>query len=275
MQYSPTGESGMMGMFLVLSLGLHLVFFVLDQLNVFNLMPEFSDEWAIETELVADDGFIPHTSLPDARKKKEVKVSDKTLPQLPRSYKVRKEDKADEGLAKKPAEQDKTGTAEKASPDTVVPPKDTEATTELDKKDVLKRLALERLRKMKKKADRNEAKPDKMARIKSEMDKAKAQKMTALASQADGRRYAGLLRKQITRHYSLPQTFTSKVANPRVVVAIKVNSRGELTYIRIVESSTDPVFDEYTLKAARSAAPYTKPPGSLAGKSIHLAFTTP
>ena len=118
MQYSPTGESGMMGMFLVLSLGLHLVFFVLDQLNVFNLMPEFSDEWAIETELVADDGFIPHTSLPDARKKKEVKVSDKTLPQLPRSYKVRKEDKADEGLAKKPAEQDKTGTAEASNPRT-------------------------------------------------------------------------------------------------------------------------------------------------------------
>ena len=85
--------------------------------------------------------------------------------------------------------------------------------------------------------------------------------------------YGNLLRKTISKHYMLPQTFQSTVAKPIVILAIIVNIKGELVSVKLHQSSNDPVFDDYTIMAAKNAAPYSKPPRSLVGKIIHLAFT--
>lgn len=259
----------------------HVIFFTFDKLDFFNSTPEpLVEEWSIDTDLMTDNpGAVTETTLPKAVESDEVKVPDNLLPQLPKNFAIEQPKKADEDGEMEPLKNAKAGEAKPDQVDKAPDVKDDKQdATKVAMKEAMKRLALEKLRKEQKDVKGREYKAqraDAMARIRSELQAAKAGDAAegAGGSGLEEKKYGALLKKAIQKHYSLPQTFTSNVASLKVILAITVDELGQLVNVRVQTSSNDPVFDEYSIRAAKAAAPYAKPPESQVGKEIHLVFS--
>ena len=253
----------------------HIAVYAASGLNWLASSADLSDEWAIEVD-VGMDGSASETALPEAKKAEEASVSKKILPQLPKSFAIEKDQKEEEVFAekveKKTAKEKEKGVDEKTLESQVEKEK-SDAAKKLKMADALKRLALEELRNKEKFSDEKSApKDDALAKIKEAAKKEAARKSKA-ALKKKHKKYGILLKKQILRHYKLPHTFTSSVASLKVVLSVVVNERGKLVSVDVRESSKDPVFDGYAIKAAKSGSPFERPPKSLAGRKISVVFT--
>ncbi len=259
----------------------HLVFFTIDKFDFFSSTPEpLVEEWSIDTDLMTDNpGAVTQTTLPKAVESDEVKVPDNLLPQLPKNFAIEQPKKAEEDGEVEPLKNAKVGESKPDQVDKAPDVKDDKTdANKVAMKEAIKRLALEKLRKEQKDVKGREykaQKSDAMARLRSELQAAKV----GDAAEGGGgtgveeKKYGALLKKAIQKHYSLPQTFTSNVASLKVILAITVDELGQLVAVRVQTSSNDPTFDEYSIRAAKAAAPYAKPPESQVGKEIHLVFS--
>ena len=173
-------------------------------------------------------------------------------------------------LRKKNVVDGKDKKTEKGVETTKEKPKD----NKIEKKELMKRLALEKLRKDKKFADKKTApRNDPLAAIGEQLKKnSKGKTGTQKAAEL---KYGLYLKKKINQQYYLPQTFTPTVSNPVVILEMVVNTEGNLRVVKVHKSSKDTVFDEYTIAAAKNAAPFERPPATLAGRTILVNFPFP
>lgn len=266
------GEKNLVILILGLSVLVHIILYSVSELDFLSQPDDLQDEWSIDVSL-SSEKVESVAALPKAKKKEEPKVPEKMLPQLPKTFKIDQPKAKDEDAiaeATKPQKKPEPKKEEKKAPPPVNDHREKEAAKKLKKEEALKRLALERLRSQKKLAKTMEA-PEKNSKPK--LGKATKSNTKRITLGAAGKTYLKLLEQQIKRHYTLPHTFSSPIARLEVTVAIVVNSRGDLMSVKVDRSSMDPVFDDYTIQAARKAAPYQRPPRSLAGQTIRLRFT--
>ncbi|MBF0441372.1 MAG: cell envelope integrity protein TolA [Oligoflexales bacterium] len=268
-----------------ISIILHLFVLFFEKFGKFSPSEPLIPEWKMDTELVTEEDLVgpDKSTLPNAKQSEKEAVPSNLLPQLPQSFTVKQAQKNDdEGLPENKPEPQKEAEKEadkpsndKDKPSPVSSTKQDEA-NKLAMQDAIRRLAIEKLRQMQnEKANRFEApEQSSIVRLKDELKGSKRlQEAVAMGIQKEREAYGKILNRTISKHYMLPQTFQSTVAKPVVILAIVVNMKGELVSVKVHQSSNDPVFDEYTIAAAKGAAPYEKPPKSLVGKVIHLAFT--
>ena len=263
-------ESRLIILMIILSVFIHAGVLLISRLELMEPLNIKSDEWEIAVDLTSD--ALSSTSLPDAQKDIEAAVSKKMLPQLPKTFELKEKKVAAEGVEEKKAKSKKIeGSNLKDEKGVVTPKKDIDVARKLKLKELKKRLILERLRKEKKLADKKKApRKDPLAEIGKNLNSKTAKSSLAKAAAA---KYGIHLKKKINRNYSLPQTFSSTVPNPVVVLAIVVSPEGHLQSVKVHRSSDDQVFDEYTVAAAENAAPFERPPTTLVGKTILLNFT--
>lgn len=273
-------ENKLVIIFLLCSILLHIGVFLIKEFELLKPAPMPINEWSIGAELVADipNDLSDKNRLPNAQKSKQAAVPSKILPQLPKKFALKHQTPEDEGLLEEQKDAKKAGLDKKREKDDLLiqAKSDDKASNLLAQKEALKRLAMERIRReQNKKAQElktQEESRDIISAIGKLMGDASPQKAAKFSAYFEGLKYGKILKRSIKRHYSLPQTFRSKVVNPEVILAIRINVRGELISVEIHRSSNDRVFDDYTVKAAKSAAPYERPPKVWAGKLIFLAF---
>ena len=212
------------------------------------------------------------------------------LPQLPKNFivkteqqKKKKEEVIPEQLSPTPQSVAPSPTAPPST--TPTPPEKTAKTKEpvIEKKvaekitskesnlikanEALKRLALEKLRSQKQKEDK--------------LDTAIKMKMqNAIATIADLKnidsikaKYQVALRVAIKRNFILPDIHELKNANIKVKIEIKIDRKGNLMRIKIINSSTNKVFDIFATNTVKNSAPFPIPPRELIGKKIIIVLT--
>lgn len=251
------------------SIIIHIGVATLSYFNGDHLVKPIVDEWAIDVEVLGDEDGA--TAIPDVKSAPKPRVQKELLPQLPKTVAVQAPPKDEDVLeVKKAAKNSKPDKPDEPEPEPSKAKQDTDAAVKLKLKELAKRAALEKLRKLKEKENQNQAPvQDPLARIADEVDRNRSNKA---AGNKLNRLYGVSLKKRISRHYTLPKTFTSQISDLKVTLAIVVNGKGELVSVKIFQSSSDATFDEYTVKAAQSAAPFDKPPQGLVGRTIHVAF---
>lgn len=269
----------MLKVFLGASLAIHLIVFILGHFNVFSFGDFNRPEWAIETELVAemDFGGSTKTVLPNAKKSDKVAVPSNLLPQITKNFEVKEKKLKEEGLA--PGKVDETldeGKNPKDSDkDSITQDQERKAAARLKKREALKRLAMEKLRRQQKEKS-NEYKAhesDLMPKLKEALNKDVGIGSSfggGLVSGAETQRYLRYLKKAVRRNYSLPKTYQLKSAKIVASLHITLNSRGELVSAKVSKASGDSVFDQYCLEAVKKSAPFKSPPKNRAGEVLQL-----
>ncbi len=277
------GQDQLVRFFVTASVVGHLIFFILNQLGLQFRIPEpLVEEWTMDTDLLTESDLsnAPSvTTIPGAKVEEKAQVPDNLLPQLPKQFTLQEttKEKAEELVPgpdekKETKEEEPEKKAKEAESETKA---DEEIQNRLDKADALKRLALERLKKQQTEKNRELKAPsnEKLARIGDELEK--SDKLSGVAGGAAGfdkNRYRKVLYSAVHKNYHLPETFKLVDPNITVVIAIRVNGRGELMAVEVEQSSNDPVFDEAAINAAKNSAPFDPPPSSLAGEIILLQF---
>lgn len=270
-------EERLLLIFLGFSFFVHVLVFGIGQLGLDAHNEPLTSEWSIEVDVAAESSS-GQSALPKAERAETAKVSSKMLPQLPKSFAIEKAKEKAEAVPEEPVKKKAKpapvkDSQEEKSQDSATKENDEQVAKKLKMKEALKRLALEELRKKEKIAKKTQApSEDPLARIADAALKGKGGSGSAVNKMAL-QKYGSLLRKQISRHYNLPHTFTSSIAELKVVLVIVINGKGKLVSVKVRESSKDSVFDEYTIAAARRASPFESPPKSLAGRPFELVFT--
>lgn len=269
-------EKELFRIFVVLSLAVHFIFFLIQGIELFNQRQALVEEWAIDADLMIDatSGAPLDSALPNSQKADEAKVSDRMLPQLPKQFAV--DSAPTEALDKTFTEHDEK--AEEAKPQESSAPKFKEEVDEknrLKKDEALRRLALERLRNEAKLAKKTEAPSSGDARLAdSSKDLAKANSglVSGTVTASDANRYKARVQVAVRRNYSIPDTLKFRAVEP-VILGIELNAGGALTYSRIEESSGDSHFDELAFAALRASDPLPPPPAGLVNQRILLKFS--
>lgn len=270
-------ESELFRVFVVASLGVHSVFFLIQGIDFFHKRQHIVDEWAIDADLLVDEmsGAPLDSALPKSSKADEAKVSERMLPQLPKQFAV-------EDGAKAPTEKTFTEHVENAPKEDVQEEKPVSKTTEnaeeknrLKKDDALRRLALEKLRSENKLAKKTEAPSADSARLKDDSKAAalvNAGATFGTVSASEANRYKARVQSAVRRNYSIPDTLKFKTVEP-VVLAIELNQAGNVVYSKIDESSGDKYFDELAFQALKASTPLPPPPEGLVNQRILLKFS--
>lgn len=286
-----SNEDRLFRIFVMVSLAVHSLVFVVHSLGFLHPTPPLvDDEWAsIDADLLPDlESTAPlKTALPNAAPAPEAKVPEQMLPQLPKQVTVESqakvedvfvEEKAKEEEEKRKAEEEEAKReAERKKAEELELLRKKEEANKLELADLQKRAALEKLRQQEKTAKQMEA-PDKdpmakLAELVSKNDKLNKGAVASLAMQSKARKYGALLKAAVQQNYSLPEAYNLRGATLKVMIAIAVNDRGELSELRIEQSSGDVGFDTLTLDAVKASAPLPRPPPEMAGQSIVLMFT--
>ncbi|MGE0172034.1 MAG: cell envelope integrity protein TolA [Oligoflexales bacterium] len=264
---------------LAVSVVSHIIFFSVDQFKLFEDAEPIVAEWTMDTELLSESelGAVKETSLPKAKEAEEEAVPN-LLPQLPKKFSLDQPEKIEETADPEEAEkaEAKEGKDEKSKEKNKTLNQEDES-NKIAKNDALKRLALEKIRQQQKEAS-TEVKAqsaDDVSRVRdklADMESGSA-KSPGLGAAREATLYGAKLYKAIRRQYSIPETFKASGAKLKVILQLRVNGRGQLDLLEVYESSGDPVFDEYTLQAAKNAAPFEPPPETQAGKNIHVQFS--
>ncbi len=261
--------------FIAVSLGAHLLGFILSFFNFLSLPKPVMEEWSIDTEMIPDveDGGSEKTIIPRAQVAEEVVIPDNQLPQLTKTFTIKEKEKEEEGIAEeKKDDKVETGKAltketDKDGQTTVKP----DAAAKLKKSEALERLIREKLKDKQKensrelKAEDNSA----LAAIKDNLKEVGLSKNAGgLAGLADQNRYKGYLTGLIRRNYALPKTYELQNASINARLAMVLSVRGELMKVEVDKSSGDSVFDDYCMASVQKSSPFNPPPKELAGEVI-------
>jgi len=274
------GEGRLFWTFIGVSLALHTLVVFLSTLHWIRNVPPINDEWAMDADVISDlNAPQPaKTALPDALIKAEAKVPVQLLPQLPQKFSVNEPTKADTAIADaklpEPPKEAKPAEQPKPAEDLKIKTENTED-NKMDQAEILKRAALERLRKNDKLAKTTEA-PEKnlLARIAEGVAKSpNALIPTGGTAHGAFKSYGALVKSAVSRNYTVPEAYQLKGTSLRVVFRITISERGDLMDLAIKQPSGDPVFDELSMQAVRASVPLPKPPTGLAGEPFELSFT--
>ena len=256
---------------IAVSIGAHLLLFVVSYLDIDPIPPAPMEEWVIDADLSTDFGDAPAktTVVPKAELAEKASVPSNLLPQINKSFELNSKAREEEGYSEKQAKLEKSKLKDKKveGVDRVQKEK-----SRLKMQEALRRLAMEKLRKEQKTKSnkyQTEQKGD-LARVKQNL--AADSSENGIGGIEEKQKYRVYLTKTIHRNYDLPSTYKIKKNQAMVYLRMKINAKGELVVSKIDKSSGDEVFDSYTLAALRKSAPFTAPPKSLVGKSIVVAF---
>jgi TonB family protein len=84
------------------------------------------------------------------------------------------------------------------------------------------------------------------------------------AARAEGERYFGMLRAQVTRFYTLSNAIPEDERQRlRALVTIRIGRRGELLNVELAKESDNEQFNSAVLAAVKRAAPFSPPPAHL------------
>jgi TonB family protein len=268
---------------LILSMGAHLVFFLLWPYLEIRTPLEIPDdeEMVIDTSMLDDFGTPDKTALPEpAKKAEEAKVPENLLPQLPKQFTPKEtveekgepvpdeEEKKVEKKEEKPPEPPKE---EKKQDEPV--PSDPEEKNKIDLAEIRKRKVMEMLRKQEQTAKTSEApNADAAVKLAEALQKGGIESTGSVSAKLAAQKYRALLQAAVRRNYNLPDAYNFKSANLSVLLEMVVNARGEIASLEVKEPSGDAVFDEMTVRAAQQSAPLPVPPPELAGVPIFLQF---
>lgn len=268
-------ETELFRIFLVVSLGVHFVFFVIQGIQFFSSRQSLIEEWAIDADLLIDatSGAPADSSLPNASKAEEAKVSDRMLPQLPKQFEVQD---AARGLQEKTfTETDDKATDSKDDKEAGKAREESDEKNRIKKEDALRRLALEKLRNENKLAKKTEAPSADSVRLRDEskaLSKSNTGATLGSVSASEANRYKARLQVAVRRNYSIPDTLKFRTVEP-VVLAIELNKLGQLTFSKVEESSGDKYFDELAFDALKASTPLPPPPDGLVNQRILLKFS--
>lgn len=270
-------ETELFRLFLLISLGIHFVFFLVQGIEIFQQRRHIIEEWAIDADLLVDatSGAPADSALPSAAKADEAKVSERMLPQLPKQFAV---DEAKSPPEKTFTEQDFKANPAKEEPEdkSLSKPNETpEEKNRLKKDDALRRLALEKLRNENKFAKKTEAPSADSAKLKDSSKSLAAANTGATfgtVSASEANRYKARIQSAIRRNYSIPDTLKFRTVEP-VILAIELNQMGNLVFSKVDESSGDKYFDELAYQALKASTPLPPPPEGLVNQRILLKFS--
>lgn len=270
-------ETELFRLFLLISLGIHFVFFLVQGIEIFQQRRHIVEEWAIDADLLVDatSGAPADSALPSAAKADEAKVSERMLPQLPKQFAV---DEAKSPPEKTFTEQDFKANPAKEDPEdkSLSKPNETpEEKNRLKKDDALRRLALEKLRNENKFAKKTEAPSADSAKLKDSSKSLAAANTGATfgtVSASEANRYKARIQSAIRRNYSIPDTLKFRTVEP-VILAIELNQMGNLVFSKVDESSGDKYFDELAYQALKASTPLPPPPEGLVNQRILLKFS--
>lgn len=269
-------ETELFRIFLMISLGVHFVFFVVQGVEFLRDRQSLIEEWSIDADLLVDatSGAPADSALPNSVKGDEAKVSERMLPQLPKQFAV-------EGGATGPKEKTFTEQDEKAPADQK-DSKDLSKTNDapdeknrIKKEDALRRLALEKLRNDSKLAKKTQAPSADSTKLKDSSKNVAAANTGATAgtvSASEANRYKARIQAAVRRNYSIPDTLKFRTVEP-VVLAIELNQSGQLTWSSVEESSGDKYFDSLAFDALKASTPLPPPPEGLVNQRILLKFS--
>ena len=258
--------------FIFVSIAFHVLAFTFHHLSVFSKPIPLTNEWMIDTELVVDSEVSGEAA--------KVEMSRELLPQLPKAFAIKEPEKSEETIPeekkvevlKKEEKIEDKKEAEKPNKEKPVDLhiKKRDDVNQIQMQDALKRLALERLREESVKKDDNT-----LAKISAELAKGQGSgRGEGVGGVTIVDKYINTLGKIIRNNYNLPPTYENVPGKYHVTISMVLDGRGELQSIEVLESSNDQTFDEYTLKAAKSAVPYPVPPREVMGEVIRIRFSS-
>jgi colicin import membrane protein len=215
-------------------------------------------------------------ALPNAKKSEDVAVPSNLLPQLPKKFEVEEQLKTEEKSLADKKEQDIADEADKKQ---TVPVEKLESQKTQDdpnkvsKEDLLKRLAVERLKQQNKVDKQMKAQKDALAKLKEELVAKDANKNSSLGGAVGvgairAKNYADLLRAAVKRNLYLPKTFEYDRAQLVTQLSVVLNARGELVDVRLAKSSGNVAYDQAAMAALQNSVPLPQPPSEFVGQAI-------
>ena len=94
----------------------------------------------------------------------------------------------------------------------------------------------------------------------------------------EGERYYGMLRAQVIRNYSLPDTLSEQERlYLKALIRIRIGNAGQLLDAAMIKGSENSQFDSAVLAAVKRAAPFSPPPNHLrqvlGDRGVSMEFT--
>ena len=217
------------------------------------------------------------TALPNAKKSEDVTVPSNLLPQLPKKFEVEDQKKVEEKTIaeeKDPKAEDALAKKEVATPEKEETPKTKDDPNKVTKEDLLKRLAVEKLKRENKVDQQMKAQKNALAKLKEDLvaEDAKINSGAGAAgvSAIRAKTYADLLRAAVKRNLYLPKSFEYDRAQLMTQLSVVINSKGELMEVKLARSSGNGAYDQAAIAALQNSVPLPQPPQDIAGQPITI-----
>ena len=263
---------------LILTIALHLLVLAINP-NWFFSAPKID----IEQSIAVDVDFMnqlsldapQETALPNAKKSDDAAVPANLLPQLPKKFEVEDQKKAEEKPfveEKDPKADDSLAEKKVATPEKDEVPKTKEDPNKVTKDDLMKRLAVEKLKQENKIDLQMKAQKNALAKLKEELSTNDAKSNSGSGAIGVGairaRTYADLLRTAVKRNLYLPKTFEYDQVKLVTQLSVIINAKGELIDVRLAKSSGNGAYDQAAIAALQNSVPLPQPPADIAGQAI-------
>ncbi len=215
------------------------------------------------------------TALPNAKKSDEAAVPANLLPQLPKKFEVEEQNKAEEKPfveEKDPKADDSLAKKLVTAPEQTPVPKTKEDPNKVTKEDLMKRLAVERLKQENKVDQQMKAQKDALAKLKEELAAKNADANSGAGASGVGairaRNYGDMLHAAVKRNLYLPKTFEYDQARLVAMLSVVINSKGELVDVKVSRSSGNSAYDQAVVAAVQNSVPLPQPPAEIAGQVV-------
>jgi TonB family protein len=215
------------------------------------------------------------TALPNSKRSDEAAVPANLLPQLPKKFEVEEQNKAEEKPfveEKDPKADDSLAEKQVAPPEKDEVPKTKEDPNKVTRDDLMKRLAVEKLKQENKIDLQMKAQKNALAKLKEELAANDAKSNSGSGAVGVGairaRTYADLLRAAVKRNLYLPKTFEYDQIKLVTQLSVIINAKGELIDVRLAKSSGNGAYDQAAIAALQNSVPLPQPPADIAGQAI-------
>jgi len=261
------------------TVALHLLVLTLNP-DWFFSMPivNLEESIAVDADFMSDITLNSpqENALPNAKKSEDVAVPSNLLPQLPKKFEIEEQAKTEEKALADKKEQNVADEADKKQTvpvDKLESQKTQDDPNKVSKEDLLKRLAVERLKQQNKVDKQMKAQKDALAKLKEELVAQDANKNSSLGGTAGvgalrAKNYADLLRAAVKRNLYLPKTFEYDRAQLVTQLSVVLNARGELVDVRLAKSSGNVAYDQAAIAALQNSVPLPQPPTEFVGQAI-------
>ncbi len=267
-------QSKLIKNFIKISVIGHIVVFSLSFLKTSFFHPKHQmDEWVIDTDLVIDQpGLLSRqeSAMPRATVSDKDAVPQNLLPQLPKNVAIKNDesefshqgasqDAATESL--KPAKKEQEAKKDEPKEELEDGGKSGGSDNLMRQEELLRRKAIEDLKKQKKFSDKYEAqKKDALARLRNDVGTSTALSGgTGSGAGASENEYRHLIQQAIQKCYTLNNYYTSD-QQLTAIIFLKLTGTGEILEANLQESSGDQKYDADIVKAIYNCAPFSPPP---------------